>query len=274
MTPPNPIKPILFAYLKAKNEKELHTALDYLAPTRAQMRTLIAELRVAKQSTTGLETWCLKRGYTGTETTRGRKERPKKGMSKLYRTQYLKSTDEWILRLPISPLLDNLVGKDKKTSILVLWQEDRIVLTLPENYTLAMRPTRDELAEAPKDAHKKAHKKSKPKQKKLKARKSRGLLSKPPPLPPAGVPVVDVLERNPVVWAMLPEEKKKQIIERQAKLEEEFQLQQEKSAQVSKDLADITKLATTSFDQATSVSVSDEDDEVRALTEAVLSRKI
>jgi hypothetical protein len=97
---------------------------------------------------------------------------------------------------------------------------------------------------------------------------------KPPALPPPGVPVADVLERNPVVWSMLPDEKRKQIIERQSKLEEDFQIGQEHEAQIQEDLGELAKLAKTSVAQLQTTSGSDsEDDEVRALTEAALSRK-
>lgn len=280
----NPLKPLLFAYLKAKSETELHEALDYLAPTRAHMRTLIEELRNAKRDTTYLESWCLKKNYTGTETTRGRKERPKKGMSKLYQTQYIKSSDEWILRLPVAPLLENLVGKAKKTAVLVLWQEDRIVLTLPENFKAAMRETRAEYPDAPKDIQKKLRKKHKGRKGALPAprsHKSTSSLSKPPALPPPGVPLAnDPLELNPVVWSMLPAEKKKQILERQEKLEAAVEEENRKARalaeQAQRDLEAIRKMGQTTSLPSTSMDSMDDltDEEVKELTEAALAGKV
>jgi len=274
----NPLKPLLFAYLKAKSELELHEALDYLAPSRAHMRTLVEELRKARRDTTFLESWCLKKNYTGTETTRGRKERPKKGMSKLYQTQYIKSSDEWILRLPIAPLLENLVGKAKKTAVLVLWQEDRIILTLPENFRSAMRETRAEYPDAPKELQKKMRKKSKGKGRRSLA----GNLSKPPPLPPPGVPLAnDPLELSPVVWSMLPTEKKKQILERQAKVEaadkEENKKVREIRAQARRDLEEIKRMThTISLEPVSEADDSNDrtDEEVRELTEAALAGEV
>jgi hypothetical protein len=83
----------------------------------------------------------LQHGYTGSETTTGKKERPRKGMSKLYRTQYLRSTNEWYIRLPITPLLDDLAEEDRKTSVVVVWQDDRVLVTLPEGFMRALRAT-------------------------------------------------------------------------------------------------------------------------------------
>lgn len=283
----NPLKPLLFAYLKAKSETELHEALDYLAPTRAHMRTLIEELRNARRETTYLESWCLKKNYTGTETTRGRKERPKKGMSKLYQTQYIKSADEWILRLPVAPLLENLDGKAKKTAVLVIWQEDRIVLTLPGNFKAAMRETRAEYPDAPKELQKKMRKKHKVRRGNTQTTRAlaKNNLSKPPALPPPGVPLAnDPLELNPVVWSMLPTEKKKQILERQQKVEAVIKDENRKTRaiqeQAQRDLEAIRKMGqTTSLGLSSSMDSMDSmdeptDEEVKALTEAALAGKV
>jgi hypothetical protein len=135
------IKPLLLAYLKAKNTQDMHDALDRLAPTKRQVRHFVGELREAGRDTSSIESWCLKHGYTGAETATGKKERPKRGMSKLYKTQYLATTKEWYVRLPVTPLLEGLSEKDRKTNVVVLWQEDRVVVTLPEDFIRALRST-------------------------------------------------------------------------------------------------------------------------------------
>jgi hypothetical protein len=135
------IKPLLLAYLKAKDAQSLHDALDDIQPTRRQVRYFVSELRGANRDISAIESWCLKHGYTGSETSTGKRERPKRGMSKLYRTQYLRSTNEWYIRLPITPLLDDLGEEDRKTNVVVVWQEDRVVVTLPEGFMRALRAT-------------------------------------------------------------------------------------------------------------------------------------
>lgn len=134
-----PIKPLLLAYLKAKDAQELHEALDKIKPTRRQVRFFVAELRGAGRDTASIESWCLKHGYTGAETATGKKERPRKGMSKIYRTQYLRRTDEWYIRLPVTPLLEGLKSTERKTNLVVVWQDDRVIVTLPEGFMRALR---------------------------------------------------------------------------------------------------------------------------------------
>ena len=134
-----PIKPLLLAYLRAKDAADMHAALDRLQPTRRQVRFFVNELREAGRDTSSIESWCLKHGYTGAETATGKKERPRRGMSKLYRTQYLRSTSEWYIRLPVTPLLDDLDEDDRKTNVVAVWQADRIVITLPDGFMRALR---------------------------------------------------------------------------------------------------------------------------------------
>ena len=145
------IKPLLLAYLKAKDAQSLHDALDRLspAPSKRQIRHFVGELREAGRDTSAIESWCLKHGYTGAETTTGKKERPRRGMSKLYKTQYVSTTDEWYVRLPVMPLLEGLSEKDRKTNVVVLFQDDRIVVTLPEGFMRALRATVVEPEPAP-----------------------------------------------------------------------------------------------------------------------------
>jgi hypothetical protein len=133
------IKPLLLAYLKAKTAQELHAALDRIAPTKRQVRHFVGELKEAGRDTSAIESWCLPHGYTGSETTTGKKERPRKGMSKLYRTQYLATTKEWYIRLPITPLLEGLAENERKTNVVVVWQGDRVVVTLPAGFAKALR---------------------------------------------------------------------------------------------------------------------------------------
>lgn len=133
------IKPLLLAYLRAKDAADLHTALDQLQPTRRQVRFFVSELREAERDTSAIESWCLKHGYTGAETSTGKRERPRRGMSKLYRTQYLRSTNEWYIRLPVTPLLEALDEGERKTNVVAVWQEDRIVITLPDGFLRALR---------------------------------------------------------------------------------------------------------------------------------------
>lgn len=135
------IKPLLLAYLRAKDAPELHAALDALQPTKRQVRFFVAELREAGRDTSSIEAWCLKYGYTGAETSTGKKERPRRGMSKLYRTQYLRTTDEWFIRLPVTPLLNDLKANERKTNVVAVWQDDRIVVTLPADFMRALRST-------------------------------------------------------------------------------------------------------------------------------------
>ncbi len=135
------IKPLLLAYLKAKNAQAMHDALDELQPTKRQVRHFVGELREAGRDTSAIESWCLKYGYTGAETTTGKRERPKLGMSKLYKTQYLAATGEWYVRLPVTPLLEGLSEKDRKTNVVVVWQDDRVVVSLPEDFMRALRAT-------------------------------------------------------------------------------------------------------------------------------------
>lgn len=135
------IKPLLLAYLRAKDAQELHVALEKIQPTKRQVRHFVSELREAGRDTSAIESWCLKHGYTGAETSTGKKERPRRGMSKLYRSQYLPATKEWYVRLPITPLLENLDESKRKTNVVVLWQEDRVIVTLPEAFMRALRAT-------------------------------------------------------------------------------------------------------------------------------------
>lgn len=139
MPPNEPIKPLLLAYLRAKDAADLHAALDRLQPTKRQVRFFVAELRDAGRDTSSIESWCLKHGYTGAETSTGKKERPRRGMSKLYKTQYLRTTKEWYIRLPVTPLLEALDEDERKTNVVAVWQEDRIVITLPDGFLRALR---------------------------------------------------------------------------------------------------------------------------------------
>lgn len=206
----NPIKPLLLAYLKARNAEELHEALDYLSPTRPQMRYLINEIKQANRDTLALESWCLKRGYTGAETASGKKERPRKGMSKLYKTQYLKVCDEWLIRLPVSPLLENLDGPNKKTNVVVIWQEDRIIVTLPANFMLSMRPNAAPHAEVPPEL-------LPPKKKKKK--------------------------RNHIVWGLATDTEKREMLEQEEKEREERRKRKELAAEAQKNLEDLKAMA-------------------------------
>lgn len=144
------IKPLLLAYLRAKDTADMHAALDDLQPTKRQVRFFVSELRDAGRDTSAIESWCLKYGYTGAETSTGKKERPRRGMSKLYRTQYLRSTSEWYIRLPVTPLLEALDEDERKTNVVAVWQEDRIVITLPDGFLRALRSP--VLEEAPLEA--------------------------------------------------------------------------------------------------------------------------
>jgi hypothetical protein len=135
------IKPLLLAYLRAKDAKGLHAALDELQPTKRQVRHFVGELREAGRDTSSIESWCLKHGYTGAETSTGKKERPRRGMSKLYKTQYLATTNEWYVRVPVTPLLEGLSEKERKTNVVVVWQDDRVVMSLPEGFMRALRAT-------------------------------------------------------------------------------------------------------------------------------------
>lgn len=139
MSPNVSIKPLLLAYLRAKDTADMHAALDRLQPTRRQVRFFVSELRDAERDTSAIESWCLKHGYTGAETSTGKKERPRRGMSKLYKTQYLRSTSEWYIRLPVTPLLEALDEDERKTNVVAVWQEDRIVITLPDGFLRALR---------------------------------------------------------------------------------------------------------------------------------------
>lgn len=143
------IKALLLAYLRAKTTQELHDALDQVQPTRRQVRHFVSELREGGRDTSAIEAWCLKHGYTGSETSTGKKERPTRGMSKLYKTQYLKTTNEWYVRLPVTPLLEGLNEKDRKTNVVVVWQADRVVVSLPEGFAKALRASLKEDAPAP-----------------------------------------------------------------------------------------------------------------------------
>lgn len=229
----NPIKPLLLAYLKAKNTEELHEALDYLLPSRIQMRYLISEIKKANRDTIALESWCLKQGYTGAETTTGKKERPRKGMSKLYKTQYLKVCDEWLIRLPVSPLLENLDTPNKKTNVVVIWQEDRIIVTLPVNFMLSMRPNAVEHPEVP-----------------------------PELLPPKKKKKQKI---NRIVWTLASGPERRLLLEKHQKEKEERRKQRalEKMEQaVQKDLEDLKEMAQRSVidDYATSPpSIEDRD---------------
>lgn len=228
----NPIKPILLAYLKAKTTEELHEALDYLSPTRPQMRYVINEIKQANRDTIGLESWCLKRGYTGAETASGKKERPRKGMSKLYRTQYHKICDEWFIRLPVTPLLENLDGPTKKTNVVVIWQEDRVIVTLPAHFMTSMRPNAVEYPSVPPEL-------MAPKKKKKK--------------------------RNKVIWGLTTESERVQILEQEKKEREREKEAARLSRKAEKDLEDLKKMANRSvldndFAYTTSpVDSSDED---------------
>lgn len=230
----NPIKPILLAYLKAKNLEELHEALDYLSPTRPQMRYVINEIKQANRDTIALESWCLKRGYTGAETASGKKERPRKGMSKLYRTQYDKICNEWFIRLPVTPVLENLDGPARKTNVVVIWQEDRIIVTLPAHFMVSMRPNAVEHAPVPVEL-------LPPKKKKKK--------------------------RNPIVWTLATSPERAEMIEREKAEQEKEKEEARLARKAQKDLEALKEMANRSVLDAlvpgytTSGHEGDESDE-------------